>query len=106
MAGVLAAIGGAQLSLGELGSFVERMTAGNGFIALAVLILSRWKPLPLIITSLFFGFARAFSESLELMIPSLPSDLILMIPFVITIIVMGGLGKQTVVPGALGKKIA
>jgi ABC-type uncharacterized transport system permease subunit len=105
VAGVLAGLGGAHLSLGDLGSFVERMTAGRGFIALAALILARWKPLYLLITSFFFGFIEAFSEILEVIFPDMPSDLVLLIPFVITLIALAGFIGEIRIPRDLGKSI-
>ncbi len=104
LAGLFAGLGGAQLSLGELGSFVEMMTAGRGFIALAVLILAKWKPIPIIFSALFFGFTKAGSESLELVASGIPSDIILLTPFLVTLIVLAVFTKDIQIPRALGKK--
>jgi len=101
--GVLCSLAGAQLSLGELGSFIERMTAGRGFIALAALILARWRPLPVIFTSFIFGFTSALSETIEALFPNLPSDIILMLPFVATLIVLAGFISEIKIPRDLGK---
>jgi len=101
--GVLCSLAGAQQSLGELGSFVERMTAGRGFIALAALILARWRLLPVIFTSFIFGFTSALSETLEVLFPNLPSDIILMLPFVATLIVLAGFISEIKIPNNLGK---
>jgi general nucleoside transport system permease protein len=105
VAGIFAALGGIQLSLGELGVFVSRMTAGNGFIALGVLILARWKPLPLILTSFFFGFVKALTQNIEFYIPDLPSDIILMSPFVLVILVLSISGGKISAPASLGNKL-
>jgi ABC-type uncharacterized transport system permease subunit len=101
--GILCSLAGAQQSLGELGSFVDRMTAGRGFIALAALILARWRPLPVIFTSFIFGFTSALSETLEVLFPNLPSDIILMFPFVVTLLVLSGFISEIKIPRDLGK---
>jgi ABC-type uncharacterized transport system permease subunit len=101
--GVLCSLAGAQQSLGELGSFVDRITAGRGFIALGALILARWRPLPVIFTSFLFGFTSALSETLEALFPSLPSDIILMFPFVATLLVLAGFISEIKIPRDLGR---
>jgi ABC-type uncharacterized transport system permease subunit len=101
--GILCALAGAQQSIGELGSFVEKMTAGRGFIALAALILARWRPLPVILTSFVFGFASALSETVESVFPGLPSDLILLLPFLLTLIILSSFISEIRIPNNLGK---
>lgn len=101
--GILCAIAGAQQSIGELGIFVERMTAGRGFIALAALILARWRPLPVILTSFVFGFTSALSEAVESILPGLASDIILMMPFLLTLIILAGFVSDIKLPKNLGK---
>ena len=59
ISGVLAAAGGAYLSTGQSSLFTRNMTAGRGFIALAALILAKWRPVPVLFACLFFGFTEA-----------------------------------------------
>lgn len=101
--GIFCALAGAQQSLGELGCFLEKMTAGRGFIALAALILARWRPIPVIFTSFLFGFASALSETVESLLPGLPSDVILMLPFLATLIILAGFFSEIKIPNNLGK---
>jgi len=101
--GLLAALGGAQLSLGDLSQFVERMTAGRGFIALAALILGRWKPWQVLAACLFFGFADALADSLQSVGFGIPPELFLALPFILTIIVLAGFIGEIRPPAALGK---
>lgn len=101
--GLLCSIAGAQQSLGELGCFVERMTAGRGFIALAALILARWRPMPVILTSFVFGFTSGLSETLETIFPGMPADIVLMLPFIATVIVLAGFISEIRIPTELGK---
>ena len=61
ISGVLAAAGGAYLSIGQSSLFTRDMTAGRGFIALAALILAKWKPVPVLFACLFFGFTEALT---------------------------------------------
>ena len=71
------------------------MTAGRGYIALAALILAKWKPVPVLLACLFFGFTEALSIQLQgvLKLPSgedIPVQFIQIIPYVLTIIVLAG----------------
>jgi len=107
MSGVLASLGGAYLSIGELGQFSENMTGGKGFIALAAMILGNWKPKGAMFACLLFGMAEALNEQLQsnpqLAIPSTIKPLFNLLPFVITIIVVGGFVGKTRGPAASGE---
>ena len=106
MSGILAGLGGAFLSVGELGQFSENMTGGKGFIALAALILGNWSPVGAMWASLLFGVAQALNEQLQsnpiLSIPSTTKPLFNLLPFVITLIVVGGFVGRTRSPAASG----
>ena len=83
------------------------MTAGRGFIALAALILAKWKPVPVLLACLFFGFMEALTIQIQgvYKLPSgeaIPVQFIEMIPYVLTIIVLAGFIGLSRAPKALG----
>ena len=108
IAGVLAAIGGAFLSTGQSSLFTRGMSAGRGFIALAALILAKWKPVPVLLACLFFGFTEALTIQIQgaswakIGDEQLPIQFIEMIPYVLTIIVLAGFIGLSRAPKALG----
>ncbi len=107
ISGLLAAAGGAYLSIGQSSLFTRGMTAGRGYIALAALILAKWKPLPVLFACLFFGFTEALAIQLQgvLKMPSgddIPVQFIQIIPYVLTIIVLAGFIGLSRAPKALG----
>jgi ABC-type uncharacterized transport system permease subunit len=104
VSGALAGLAGAQLALGEVGFFTERMSAGRGFIALAAVIFGRWRPLPVFAACLFFGFGEAAAVRLKLWWQAVPDELALIIPFVLTLLVLLVARGSSGMPGSLGKK--
>ncbi len=107
MSGVLAAAGGAYLSIGQSSLFTRGMTAGRGYIALAALILAKWKPIPVLFACLFFGFTEALAIQMQgvVKMPSgedVPVQFIQMIPYVLTIIVLAGFIGLSRAPKSLG----
>jgi ABC-type uncharacterized transport system permease subunit len=107
ISGILAAAGGAYLSIGQSSLFTRNMTAGRGFIALAALILAKWKPIPVLGACLFFGFMEALTFQIQgvVKLPSgedIPVQFIQMIPYVLTIIVLAGFIGLSRAPKALG----
>lgn len=107
ISGILAAAGGAYLSIGQSSLFTRGMTAGRGYIALAALILAKWKPIPVLFACLFFGFTEALSIQMQgvIKMPSgedIPVQFIQMIPYVLTIIVLAGFIGLSRAPKALG----
>ena len=101
LSGILAALGGAYLSMGLLSAFTEGMTNGRGFIALAALIFGRWNPVGAAGAALLFGFAQAitFRAGQE----AVPVEFLQMLPYILTIIVLAGFGGRAIAPAAIGK---
>ncbi len=107
LAGVLAGLGGAYLSIGQSSLFTRNMTAGRGFIALAALIFGKWRPVPTLLACLLFGFTEAVSILLQgvYKLPSgedIPVQFINMVPYVLTIVVLAGFIGSSRPPRALG----
>ena len=107
ISGILAAIGGAYLSVGQSSLFTRNMTAGRGFIALAALIFGKWRPVPTMLACLLFGLADAITIQMQgvAKLPSgedVPVQFVQMIPYVMTIVVLAGFIGHSRAPGALG----
>lgn len=98
--GALAGIGGAYLPLANLGIFWTQMTAGRGFIAVAVVIFSRWDPVRALLGALVFGGAMALQLSLQTLRVPIPSELMLMLPYIATILVLVSVSRRAEFPGA------
>jgi simple sugar transport system permease protein len=103
MSGLLAAAGGAYLSIGfGGGSFTDNMTAGRGFIALAALIFGNWRPFGTFYAALLFGFSTALAYRLPVYSSS-AATLFQSLPYVLTLIAVAGVIGRTVPPAADGK---
>ncbi|WP_041446629.1 ABC transporter permease [Pseudothermotoga thermarum] len=106
MSGVMAALGGAFLSIGEVGNFREFMTGGRGFIALAAMIVGNWNPIGAMWASLMFGFSEALANQLQsspiLKVASTTKPLFNMFPFIVTLVVIAGFIGKTRPPAADG----
>ena len=102
MGGTLAGLGGAFLSLSATGVFLDNMTAGRGYIALAILILGRRRPFGILAASLLFGAADALQLRVQLLPFGIPFQLLLALPYVLTIVVLAGFVRDAEAPGALG----
>jgi ABC-type uncharacterized transport system permease subunit len=107
IAGALAGIGGAYLSIGQSSLFTRNMTAGRGFIALAALIFGKWRPVQTMLACLLFGFTEAVSIQMQgaVKLPSgedIPVQFIQMVPYVLTIVVLAGFIGSSRPPKALG----
>jgi ABC-type uncharacterized transport system permease subunit len=97
VSGMLAGLGGVFLSLGQLSLFVNGMTGGRGFIALAAMILGGWSPFGALGASLFFGFADALQIRLQ-SVGALPSQIVLTLPYILTIIVLAVFARRRSAP--------
>ena len=104
VAGFMAGLGGGAISLGQLFTFIEGMTGGRGFVALALVIVTRWRPVWVISVALFFGAADAIALRVQALdIASIPFQISLMIPFVLTLVVYGFAARSGRPPHALGR---
>ena len=103
ISGALAGLGGVTLSLGQLSYFVEAMTAGRGFIALAANILGRWTPIGAVLASLLFGAADALQLSLQVLGVELPAQALLVLPYLVTVVVLAASSRRAHAPVALGE---
>jgi ABC-type uncharacterized transport system permease subunit len=103
LAGAIAGLGGAYLTLGSVGGFGKDMTAGVGFIALAAVIFGRWDPIRATLAALLFGFASNLQSVLTILEAPVPSQFMLMLPYLITILAVAGLVGASRGPAASGK---
>lgn len=85
---IFASIGGASLIVGDLGYFVENMSAGRGYVALAAIFFGRFNPIGAFLGALLFGAADAFQLRMQAMGLGLPNQLFIMSPYVITLLVL------------------
>ena len=102
IAGAVAGLGGAFFTLGAVGAFSKEMTAGKGFIALAALIFGRWSPLGAVAAALIFGFADNLQGVLTITGTPIPSEFMLMAPYIATIIAVSGFVGRVRAPAADG----
>jgi len=104
--GMIAGVGGAYFTIGSVGRFDEAITAGKGFIGLAAMIFGRWNPIGAYGASLIFGFSDALQARLQVLgktqVP-IPSEWLLILPFLVPMIARAGVVGKTVAPAADGK---
>ncbi len=103
LAGAIAGIGGAYFTLVSVPQFGKEMTAGLGFIALAAVIFGRWDPIRAALAALLFGFATNLQNLLTVLKTPIPSEFMLMLPYVVTILAVAGFAGQIRGPAASGK---
>ena len=103
LSGALAGLGGAYFTLQQIGNFLPNMTGGRGFIALAAMIFGKWTPIGAFLASLLFAGADALSGRLQISGVNLPYQILGMLPYVLTIIVVAGAVGRAVAPAADGK---
>jgi general nucleoside transport system permease protein len=100
---VLVGIAGAYLALVLSSGFAENMTAGRGFIALSIVIFGRWKLKGSLIGTAIFGMAAAAQYALQASSRGLPFHLLLAVPYVVTLLILGGVAGRVRAPESLGK---
>jgi simple sugar transport system permease protein len=103
LAGAIVGLGGAYFTLGSVGSFNEDMTGGQGYIALAAVIFGRWDPIRATLAALLFGFASNLQYTLAAVGSPVPSEFLLMLPYVVTILAVAGFVGYVRGPAASGK---
>jgi simple sugar transport system permease protein len=103
LGGLIAGFGGAYFTLGSVGAFNENMTAGRGFIGLAAMIFGRWHPVGALGAALVFGFADSLQVKLAILDTGIPSEFLLMAPYLVTIVVVAGVVGQARPPAADGQ---
>jgi len=101
--GMIAGLGGAAISIGNVGGFVREMSAGQGFIALAAVILGRWHPFTVAAAALLFGFASIFRIWAGQANSAINTDFIAMVPYVVTLIAVAGFVGKVRPPASAGK---
>ena len=101
--GMVAGLGGAALTIGNVGSFGREMSDGQGFIALAVVILGRWQPIYVTLSALLFGFTIILRVWANQVSPGIPVDFITMVPYLVTLIAVAGFAGKVRPPAASGQ---
>jgi simple sugar transport system permease protein len=101
--GMIAGLGGAYFTIGSVGRFDEIMTAGKGFIGLAAMIFGNWNPVGAFASSLIFGFADSLQVKLQILRVPIPSEFLLMAPYIVTMIILTGVVGRAIPPAADGQ---
>jgi simple sugar transport system permease protein len=101
--GGFAGLAGATLVLAQVGTFAERMTAGRGYIAIAVVVLGRWHPVGVAVAALAFGAAMALQFLFQTLGWEVPYQLFLMLPYLLTLLALAGVVGRVRAPADLGK---
>ena len=106
VAGILCGIAGAYLSTAHGAGFIREMSAGKGYIALAAMIFGKWRPWSALFACLLFGFLEAASSRLQgidlPVIGEAPTDLMLILPYIMTVVLLAGFFGRAEAPSALG----
>ena len=101
--GMMAGLGGAYLVLSSVPRFDELMTSGKGYIGMAAMIFGKWNPIGAFGSSLIFGFADAIQTKLSILSVPIPSQFLLMAPYLVTMIVLAGVMGRSRPPAADGE---
>lgn len=103
LGGMIAGLGGAYFTIGSVGRFDELMTAGKGFIGMAAMIFGKWNPIGAFASSLIFGFADSLQVKLQILRVPIPSEFLLMAPYIVTMIILTGVVGRAIPPAADGQ---
>jgi general nucleoside transport system permease protein len=103
ISGALGGLSGATLVLEQSGTFAEGISAGRGFIAIAIVVLARWSPLGVAAAALLFGAASALQFLIQSMGVRLPYQLPLALPYILTLVMLAVSGRRARAPAALGR---
>jgi simple sugar transport system permease protein len=101
--GAIAGVGGAVLCLQQVGTFTDGMSAGRGYLALAAIIVGRWMPFGTVAACLIFGAAEALDVQVQILGLPVSSYYVQMLPYVIALAVLVGLGRSAQLPAAIGR---
>ena len=101
--GGFAGLAGATLVLAQVGTFAEKMTAGRGYVAIAIVVLGRWHPAGVAVAALLFGVATALQYVFQALGLAVPYQLFLMLPYVLTLLALAGAVGRVRAPADLGK---
>jgi len=101
--GVLASLGGAFLTLTQTARFMENLTAGRGWIALAAVILGKYNPWGVLLACFLFGAADAAQMQVQVMSLGIPYQFLLMTPYILAMLAMTGVVGKVKAPAAMGK---
>jgi simple sugar transport system permease protein len=102
--GALGGLSGGTLVIAQVGTFAEGMSAGRGFIAIAIVALGRWSPVGVAIAALLFGAASALQFVFQSLGWTLPYQLFLALPYVLTLSALAGVTGRSGPPAALGRR--
>jgi general nucleoside transport system permease protein len=101
----LGGLAGGSLVLAQAGSFAEGMSAGRGFLAIAIVALGRWRPAGVLLASIVFGAAMALQFVVQALGWGVRYELVLMVPYILTLVALGAFGRGTA-PAMLGRAVA
>jgi len=101
--GAMGGLAGGALVLAQVGTFAERMTAGRGYIAIAIVVLGRWHPVGVGIAALLFGVLTALQYLCQAMGIAVPYQVFLMLPYLLTLLALAGVRGRVAAPAGLGK---
>ena len=101
--GGFAGLAGATLVLAQVGTFAERMTAGRGYVAIAIVVLGRWHPVGVAVASLAFGAAMALQFLFQTLGLGVPYQLFLMLPYALALLALAGVVGRVRAPADLGR---
>jgi general nucleoside transport system permease protein len=105
VAGACAGLAGATLVLAQVGTFTEEMTAGRGFIAIAIVVLGRWRPGGVLLAALLFGGATALQFAFQAMGLAVPYQFFLMLPYAVALLALAGVMGRVRAPAGLGRPV-
>jgi simple sugar transport system permease protein len=103
IAGGMAGVAGATLSIAQIGAYVDGMIAGRGFIALAIVVFGGWRPWRVALAALLFGLVDAFQLRLQVSGSPIPSPLLIGMPYLLTIVVVTLVASRAGYPAAINR---
>jgi general nucleoside transport system permease protein len=103
LGGAFAGLAGATLVLAQVGTFAEKMTAGRGYVAIAIVVLGRWHPVGVMVAALLFGGATALQFVFQSLGLGVPYQLFLMLPYALTLLALAGAVGRVRAPADLGR---